>query len=155
MKEKLFVNLSEKLQYSKDGRSDNFTATLEFTPPTPKNIKAFAIFAKIIGSAIMDIQLKVRNTTQEKQSDAKIEPVTLTEEETKAAGVQMIKTCLFSSVNAETDILIDNFRKIALQTCTMDGQTKITDTLLDSLSVEDFWNCICEYCHFFVTPSLL
>lgn len=143
MSDNLIVNLSQKIKYSYKGNPDSETATLEFREASMDEFNVISSFKQLVMNSLMEIsRFAPKDTSSSDVGDM------------STPDASEIKAILFSAKETQFSTIADKFRVLAKKTGTLDGETKITDGILNKLTVQDYENVICEYISFFLGASL-
>lgn len=137
----LFFNLSAPLEFSKKGDFEE-TLSLEISPPSPKNYDLVMTLAQHITKAMFEAQ----RTFSDMSVDD--EPVEGRTAELDADAVRMM---LFSSSIPMSEY-IGPLAKLLSMTCTLDGETRITQPIFEKIDISDKNRLLCEYVVNFIAP---
>ena len=140
-KDTMIFNLSKKLEYSKGGDFAE-TASLEFRAPGMNEYDEIADLSQLI----MGAMVSARSTASEKDIKASQENKDSQEEMT----VPALRSTLLAGQAIKFKDIAACFRRLACVLGTTDGSVKITDTLLDKMSIQDFNDMLCEFCINFI-----
>jgi hypothetical protein len=134
-----FFNLSEPLEFTKNGQFAE-TLSLEISPPAPQNYEFVMDLAQKVTRAMFDAQRTFAGLSDDESSpqDAEI-------------NADAVKMMLLSSSVGMGDY-IWSMAKLLVTTCTLDGETRITNAIFDKIGIADKNRLLCEYVVNFIVP---
>jgi hypothetical protein len=146
MSDNLIVNLSKKIKYSYKGNPESETATLEFREAGMDEFNIFSSLKQLVMNSIMEAtKFAPKGEARDNISS---------NDDMPQPNVSEIKAMLFSVKETQFSTIADKFKVLAKKTGTLDGETKITDGILNKLIIKDYENIICEYISYFLGASL-
>lgn len=135
----LYFQLSEKLEYSKDG--DFFeTATIELKPPSMPVFNLTSQLSQDVMKAVLDAR-EFADESDQNQNEGDIDAAT-------------IKMLLLSSKRVKFSDVADTCKVLFCKVGTYDGKTPLKMMAFERMKIIDFVQMICEYIANFIWPSL-
>lgn len=142
MKEQtFFFNLSEPLEFTKNGEFSE-TLSLEISPPAPQNYEFVMDLAQKVTKAMFDAQRTFAGLSDSDESP---------QAQDAEMNADAIKMMLLSSSVGMGDY-IWTMAKLLVITCTLDGETRITNAIFDKIGIADKNRLLCEYVVNFIVP---
>lgn len=135
-------DLSEKIEYSKDGQFKT-TAIIELAGP---NMSVFDL-ATELSQLVMRATLDAQDLSERFKNEA-------SSSSSKDVDANAIKMILMSSKSVKFSEIANVSKKLFLKIGTFDGETTLKEAVLNRINIEDYTNLICGYIANFIFPSL-
>lgn len=135
-------DLSEELEYSVKGEFEK-TCQLEFKAPCYETLSASSALGKYLMKAIMDSAKNAKQGVKEETSEASID----------SDAVQMI----ILSSDVDWDDLFSAFKRLAFESCTLDGEgkVKLKEAHFQNVKPDDIYGMCFGYIANFIVPSVM
>lgn len=143
LEEKVY-NLTTGFEYAFKG--DNVTAVfIKIIPPTSKTIKHCSVIKQLFYRAATSIKNPENAAKEVEEKDSE-----------KDSDDESYYDIFYISESVDIELVLDSFRKLfKTGVLLLDGETKLTDPLLDKISLPDFEKLASIYLGNYIAASML